>query len=64
MERIIVRNINKCINKKIKLEGWIYRIRKLKEITFLVIRDRSGFVQCVIENKNINLNNIKLEIKS
>ncbi|MGG7057349.1 aspartate--tRNA(Asn) ligase [Clostridium tertium] len=61
MERVIVRNINEYINKKIKLEGWIYRIRKLKEITFLVIRDRSGFVQCVIENKNINLNNIKLE---
>lgn len=61
MERIIVSNINKYINKKIKVEGWIYRIRKLKEITFLVIRDRSGFVQCVIENKNINLDNIKLE---
>ncbi|MGG7144848.1 aspartate--tRNA(Asn) ligase [Clostridium nigeriense] len=61
MERIIVRNINEYINKKIKLEGWIYRIRKLKEITFLVIRDRSGLVQCVIDNKNINLNNIKLE---
>ena len=61
MERIIVSNINKYINKKIKVEGWIYRIRKLKEITFLVIRDRSAFVQCVIENKNINLDNIKLE---
>ena len=61
MERIIVRNIKEYINKKIKIEGWIYRIRKLKKITFLVIRDRSGFVQCIIENKNINLDNIKLE---
>jgi nondiscriminating aspartyl-tRNA synthetase len=61
MKRVIVSNINKYINKKIKVEGWIYRIRRLKEITFLVIRDRSGFVQCVIENKNVNLYNIKLE---
>ena len=61
MERIIIRNIKEYINKKIKVQGWIYRIRKLKEITFLVIRDRSALVQCVVENKNINLDKIKLE---
>lgn len=61
MKRIIVSEINKFINKKIKVEGWIYRIRKLKEITFIVIRDRSGLVQCVVENKYSNLVNLKLE---
>ncbi|MBE6052627.1 MAG: aspartate--tRNA(Asn) ligase [Clostridium sartagoforme] len=61
MERTIVRNIKECINKKIKIQGWIYRIRKLKEITFLIVRDRSGLVQCVVDNKNMNLNSIRLE---
>ncbi|MCF0148327.1 MAG: aspartate--tRNA(Asn) ligase [Clostridium sp.] len=61
MERIIVSEINKFIEKKIKIEGWVYRIRKLKEITFLILRDRSGLVQCVIENKSINIDNISLE---
>lgn len=61
MERIIVSEINKFIEKKIKVEGWVYRIRKLKEITFLILRDRSGLVQCVIENKSINIDNISLE---
>ncbi len=61
MERIIVSEINKFIDKKIKVEGWVYRIRKLKEITFLILRDRSGLVQCVIENKFINLDNISIE---
>ncbi|MDV4149791.1 aspartate--tRNA(Asn) ligase [Clostridium sp. AL.422] len=61
MERVIVNEINKFINKKIKVEGWVYRIRKLKEITFLILRDRTGIVQCVIENKSINIDNIKLE---
>lgn len=61
MERIIVSEINKFIDKKIKVEGWVYRIRKLKEITFLILRDRSGLVQCVIENKSINIDNINLE---
>lgn len=61
MKRIIVSEINKFIEKKIKVEGWVYRIRKLKEITFLILRDRSGLVQCVIENKSINTDNINIE---
>ncbi|WP_294189221.1 aspartate--tRNA(Asn) ligase [uncultured Clostridium sp.] len=61
MKRIIVSEINKFIDKKIKLEGWVYRIRKLKEITFLILRDRSGLVQCVIENRSINIDNINIE---
>lgn len=61
MERVIVSEINKFIDKKIKIEGWVYRIRKLKEISFLILRDRSGLVQCVIDNKSINIDNINLE---
>lgn len=33
----------------IKLRGWIYRIRKLKTKVFIVLRDASGTIQCVIE---------------
>lgn len=61
MERVIVSEINKFIDKKIKIEGWVYRIRKLKEISFLILRDRSGLVQCVVDNKSINIDNINLE---
>lgn len=61
MKRIIVSEINKFIDNKIKVEGWVYRIRKFKEITFLILRDRSGLVQCIIENKSINIDNINIE---
>ena len=61
MKRILVKNIPNFIEKEIKIEGWLYRARKLKSITFLVIRDRSGLVQCVIENNNIDLSSLKLE---
>ncbi|MBS5885243.1 aspartate--tRNA(Asn) ligase [Clostridium sp.] len=61
MKRILVKNIPNFIEKEIKIEGWLYRVRKLKSITFLVIRDRSGLVQCVIENNNIDLSSLKLE---
>ena len=61
MERIMINNIKNYINEKIKIEGWIYRIRKLKNITFIVVRDKSGLIQCVVENTKTNEKNIKIE---
>ncbi|WP_291653160.1 aspartate--tRNA(Asn) ligase [Clostridium sp.] len=61
MERVLVKDIINFIGKEVKIEGWVYRIRKLKSITFLVIRDRSGLVQCIIENNHIDLSSLKLE---
>lgn len=61
MKRILIKYIPNFIEKEIKIEGWLYRVRRLKSITFLVIRDRSGLVQCVIENNNIDLSSLNLE---
>ncbi|MBU5485233.1 aspartate--tRNA(Asn) ligase [Clostridium sp. MSJ-11] len=61
MRRVMVKELNNYINEEVKIQGWIYRIRKLKEITFMILRDRTGLVQCVIDNKTIDMGNIKLE---
>lgn len=61
MERVLINKLVSHMNKKVKIAGWIYRIRKLKSITFIVIRDRSGLVQCVADNSSIEELNLKLE---
>lgn len=61
MKRELISELNKYMNKTIKVEGWIHRIRKLKAITFLVLRDRSGLVQCVLDNEKFDLSKIKIE---
>ncbi len=61
MDRILIKNINNFKNKQIKIEGWVYRIRKLKKITFLVIKDRSGLIQCIFDNEIKDLSTIKIE---
>ena len=33
--------------KPVQLRGWVYRIRKMKDKIFVVLRDASGIVQCV-----------------
>lgn len=61
MKRVMINEINNYINKKIVIKGWVYRIRKLKAITFIILRDRTGYVQCVASNDEFKLNSIKVE---
>jgi len=45
------------IGKYVSIKGWIHRIRKQKENTFLLIRDdRGDIIQCIIDSsKTLNL---------
>ena len=60
MKRKLVSELNNYINNRVNIQGWICKIRKLKNISFLILRDRSGSVQCIVDN-NINISNLKLE---
>ena len=43
------------IGKNISIKGWIHRIRKQKENTFLLIRDERGnVIQCIIDSSKTN----------
>lgn len=43
------------IGKNVSIKGWIHRIRKQKENTFLLIRDERGSViQCIIDSSKSN----------
>ena len=61
MKRRLVSELNSCINDKVNIQGWVYKIRKLKSISFVILRDRSGLVQCIVENSKIDISNIRLE---
>lgn len=61
MKRSLINELKNYLNEKVCIKGWIYKVRRLKFITFLIIRDRSGLVQCVAENQKIDLTNLTLE---
>lgn len=61
MKRILVEELNNKIGESVKLQGWIQRIRKLGKIAFIILRDRSGNVQCVVNTKEIDIKGLKLE---
>ncbi len=61
MKRTLISEFKNSINEKVNLQGWIHKIRKLKNITFLIIRDRSGLVQCIVDNNKLDLSKVKIE---
>ncbi|MBZ9633428.1 aspartate--tRNA(Asn) ligase [Clostridium sp. FP1] len=61
MGRTMVNELENHINKKVEINGWVYRVRKLKTITFIILRDRTGLVQCVVENSCMDISEAKLE---
>ncbi|KAJ49248.1 nondiscriminating aspartyl-tRNA synthetase [Clostridium tetanomorphum] len=61
MKRKLVSELKNSINEKVNIQGWIHKIRKLKAITFVILRDRSGSVQCIVNNNEFDLSKVRVE---
>ena len=42
-------DLTKMKGKAVSIRGWVYRKREMKDKVFLVIRDSTGIVQCVVK---------------
>ncbi|HKZ34100.1 MAG TPA: OB-fold nucleic acid binding domain-containing protein, partial [Candidatus Nanoarchaeia archaeon] len=58
MERSYVSDLKP--GQDVLLKGWVYEIRNLSNMAFLLLRDFSGIVQCVVKDKSL-LGNLSLE---
>ncbi|UZE93551.1 MAG: asparagine--tRNA ligase [Candidatus Pacearchaeota archaeon] len=48
-------SVQQALDKKrgtVDLRGWVYQLRKLKDKIFIVLRDSSNIIQCIIEEKS------------
>ena len=52
MKRVLTSNLKEHAGEKVMMQGWIHRIRRLGQVTFIVLRDRAGLGQVVIEGVN------------
>ena len=61
MERIYVSDLK--IGREVLLRGWIHEIRELSKTKFILLRDFSGIVQCVIKDEKLirNFHGLTLE---
>jgi len=61
MKRVYIEDLN--VGKEVLIQGWVYEIRSLAKLGFLLIRDKTGLVQCIIKDNLIlnQLSNLSLE---
>src|SRR3989344_3243331 len=50
---ILIKNLAQYKNETVTVRGWIYNVRSSGKIIFLQVRDGSGFVQAIIEEKKL-----------
>ncbi|BCX14164.1 MAG: hypothetical protein KatS3mg085_696 [Candidatus Dojkabacteria bacterium] len=49
--KIFSTQLKEYSGEKVKLLGWLSKVRNIGKIAFLILRDGKGFIQVVIENK-------------
>lgn len=49
--RILSKNLSEHVGEMVFLRGWLNNLRTFGKLTFLLLRDRTGLTQIVIENK-------------
>lgn len=47
MQKIFISDLSKYVNKDIKIQGWLYNKRSSGKLHFLILRDGTGYLQCV-----------------
>ncbi|HEU4321687.1 MAG TPA: aspartate--tRNA(Asn) ligase [Roseiflexaceae bacterium] len=51
MERIWTTEVGGCAGERVRVEGWLHRLRQLSHVSFLIVRDGRGTAQVVVEDQ-------------
>jgi nondiscriminating aspartyl-tRNA synthetase len=50
VERVWTTDLGDHVGERVRLAGWLHRLRRLSNVTFLVLRDARGTAQAVVED--------------
>src|SRR5256714_2644153 len=50
MERIWTTDLSSHVGERVRLAGWLHRLRQLSGISFLILRDGKGVAQIVVDD--------------
>ena len=54
MDHVYIREIGAHVGEEVTLKGWLYNKRSSGGIRFLLLRDGSGIIQCVVRRENVD----------
>ncbi len=47
-ERVYSSDVHGCVGERVRLAGWLHRLRRLSSVAFLILRDARGLAQVVV----------------
>ncbi len=57
MKKVLIESLHKHVGEEVELSGWLTNKRSGKGLEFLIIRDGSGFAQCIADEEKIGNDN-------
>ncbi|MEW6508594.1 MAG: asparagine--tRNA ligase [Bacteroidota bacterium] len=51
---VYIRDLSKHVGEEINLRGWLYNKRSSGKLKFLILRDGTGYLQCVVIKGNVS----------
>lgn len=54
MRKIFISDLSKYVDKEITIQGWLYNKRSSGKLHFLILRDGTGYLQCVFFRGNVS----------
>tara|TARA_Y100000389_G_scaffold66725_3_gene62936 strand:- start:13208 stop:14497 length:1290 start_codon:yes stop_codon:yes gene_type:complete len=61
MSEISIKNLKNSIGKEVQINGWVYNLRSIGKIWFVIVRDGTGYVQCVVTKNDVSAEVFNLE---
>ena len=53
MKHIPVSELKDHVGRRVKLQGWLHNLRRLGQVNFLLLRDRTGLAQMVLGKEDL-----------
>lgn len=53
MDRVWTTTLPRQIGNRVRLAGWLHRVRQLSAVTFVILRDGKGTAQIVVDNPSV-----------
>ncbi len=61
MEKIFIKDLKKHDGNEVTLNGWVYNVRSIGKIWFLILRDGTEMLQCVVVKNDVDEETFKKE---
>ena len=61
MKTVTINKLDQYVNQDVKINGWVYNRRSVGKIWFLILRDGTGLLQCVVVDGECDNDTFDLE---